>query len=131
MRRLRSGDRLALALRAWHTLLLLRSSVTTFDSTADDISHRASHCSINDPPVATMPRHKKYDWSDKRDLCYRLYAEEEKSLPQIQEYFAQALGVAENLIPSYVLSFRLLIVRRTVCAPLIWTFVGQARMNEE
>lgn len=51
-----------------------------------------------------MPRNKKYDWSDKRDLCHRLYAEEEKSLPQIQEYFAQALGVAEDRIPSYVLS---------------------------
>lgn len=124
LRRLRSGDRLAL--RAWHTLLLRPSSVTTFASTADDISHRASRCSINDPPVATMPRSKKYDWSDKRDLCYRLYAEEEKSLPQIQEYFAQALGVAENQIPSYVLSFHPPYCMR----PVVWTFVGQARMNK-
>ena len=50
-----------------------------------------------------MPRHKKYDWADKKDLCYRLWVEEEKSLPQVQEYFAQALGVAEDCIPSYVL----------------------------
>jgi hypothetical protein len=49
-----------------------------------------------------MPRHKKYDWADKKDLCYRLWVEEEKSLPQVQEYFAQALGVAEDCIPSYV-----------------------------
>jgi hypothetical protein len=50
-----------------------------------------------------MPRHKKYDWADKKDLCYRLWVDQEKSLPQVQEYFAQALGVAEDCIPSYVL----------------------------
>jgi hypothetical protein len=55
---------------------------------------------IDDPPAATMPRQKKYDWSDKKDVCYRLWVEEEKSLPQVQEYFAQALGVAEGCIPS-------------------------------
>ena len=52
-----------------------------------------------------MPRHKKYDWADKKDLCYRLWVDEEKSLPQVQEYFAQALGVAEDCIPSCVLPF--------------------------
>lgn len=57
---------------------------------------------IDDPPAATMPRHKKYDWADKKDICYRLWVEEEKSLPQVQEYFSQALGVAEDCIPSYV-----------------------------
>jgi hypothetical protein len=61
---------------------------------------------IDDPPAATMPRHKKYDWADKKDLCYRLWVEEEKSLPQVQEYFSQALGVAEDCIPSYVLPCR-------------------------
>jgi hypothetical protein len=60
---------------------------------------------FDDPPAATMPRHKKYDWADKKDLCYRLWVDEEKSLPQVQEYFAQALGVAEDCIPSYVLPF--------------------------
>ena len=51
---------------------------------------------IDDPPAATMPRHKKYDWADKKDICYRLWVEEEKSLPQVQEYFSQALGVADR-----------------------------------
>lgn len=49
-----------------------------------------------------MPRNKKYDWADKKDICYRLWVEEEKSLPQVQEYFSQALGVTDDCIPSYV-----------------------------
>jgi hypothetical protein len=51
---------------------------------------------------SNMPPHKKYDWSDKRDLCYRLYVEEERTLPELKEYFSQALGVAADSIPSYV-----------------------------
>jgi hypothetical protein len=50
-----------------------------------------------------MPAHKRYDWSDKRDLCYRLWVEEERTLPEIMGYFSQALGVAADSIPSYVL----------------------------
>jgi len=53
-----------------------------------------------------MPPHKKYDWSDKRDLCYRLYVEEERTLPELKEYFSQALGVAADSIPSYVCPYR-------------------------
>jgi len=49
-----------------------------------------------------MPRNKKYDWADKKDICYRLWVEEEKSLPQVQEYFSKALGVTDECIPSYV-----------------------------
>lgn len=49
-----------------------------------------------------MPAHKKYDWSDKRDICHRLWVEEERTLPEIMEYFSQALGVAADSIPSYV-----------------------------
>jgi hypothetical protein len=63
-----------------------------------------------------MPR-KKYDWSDKRDICHRLYVEEEKSLPQVKEYFSQALGVAAESVPSYVQSTAL-IVHRTAHAPI-------------
>jgi hypothetical protein len=59
-----------------------------------------------------MARNKKYDWSDKRDICYKLYIEEEKTLPELKEYFIQALGVAKESIPSYVLTTT--IVRRTV-----------------
>ena len=50
-----------------------------------------------------MPPHKKYDWSDKRDICYRLWVEESRTLPEIMDYFSQALGVAAESIPSCVL----------------------------
>jgi hypothetical protein len=62
-----------------------------------------------------MPRNKKYDWSDKRDICHKLYVEEEKSLPEVKEYFSQALGVAPESIPSYV---QLLLSSTVVRTPL-------------
>lgn len=61
-----------------------------------------------------MPRNKKYDWSDKRDLCHRLYIEEERSLPEIKDYFLQALGVAADSIPSYVLPLSSTVPRTTL-----------------
>ena len=69
----------------------------------------------HDPPVlgprTNMPPHKKYDWSDKRDLCYQLYVEEERTLPELKEYFSQALGVAADSIPSYVLPLSSTVLR--------------------
>lgn len=61
-----------------------------------------------------MPRAKKYDWSDKRDLCYRLFIEEKKTLPELKDYFAQALGVAADSIPSYVLTLSSTVMRTTL-----------------
>jgi len=58
-----------------------------------------------------MPKHKKYDWSDKRDICYRLWVEEERTMPEMKQYFSQALGVAEDSIPSYVLSLSSTVLR--------------------
>jgi hypothetical protein len=63
---------------------------------------------------ANMPPHKKYDWSDKREICYRLWVEEERSLPEIMEYFSQALGVAADSIPSYVLPLWSTVPRTTL-----------------
>ena len=61
-----------------------------------------------------MPPHKKYDWSDKRDICYRLWVEEERTMPELMEYFAQALGVATDSIPSYVLPLWSTVPRTTL-----------------
>lgn len=61
-----------------------------------------------------MPKHKKYDWSDKRDICYRLWVEEERTMPELMEYFAQALGVAADSIPSYVVSLWSTVLRTTL-----------------
>lgn len=49
-----------------------------------------------------MPRNKKYDWSDKKDACYKLYVEEQRSMREILAYFSEALGVPEENLPSYV-----------------------------
>lgn len=44
-------------------------------------------------------RPPKYDWSDKKDLCYRLYVEEKKSGAEIAQYFAERLNVAPEDLP--------------------------------
>ncbi len=45
---------------------------------------------------------KKYDWTDKRDICYNVYVEQGKSLRELKEYLCDALGVAQEDLPSYV-----------------------------
>lgn len=71
-----------------------------------------------------MPRHKKYDWSDKKDICYQLWVEEERTLPEIMEYFSQALGVAPDSIPSYVLLLWSTVLRTTLSHVNIWISVS-------
>ena len=38
-----------------------------------------------------------YDWDDKRDICYRLYVEEKKSLEDVVDYFRDKL----QFVPRY------------------------------
>ncbi|KAK3115683.1 hypothetical protein LTR53_004746 [Teratosphaeriaceae sp. CCFEE 6253] len=45
-------------------------------------------------------RASKYDWDDKKDICYQLYVEEKKTPGQIVKYFAEHFGVPESEIPS-------------------------------
>ncbi|KAF2765199.1 hypothetical protein EJ03DRAFT_217875 [Teratosphaeria nubilosa] len=45
-------------------------------------------------------RPPKYDWDDKKDICYQLYVEQKKSPPEIVRYFANHFGVPESEIPS-------------------------------
>ncbi|KAK3723176.1 hypothetical protein LTR37_001899 [Vermiconidia calcicola] len=47
-----------------------------------------------------MPRPQKYDWDDKKDLCYKLYVEEKLSAPKIVAYFATRLNVPESDLPT-------------------------------
>ncbi|EME46577.1 hypothetical protein DOTSEDRAFT_107974, partial [Dothistroma septosporum NZE10] len=47
-----------------------------------------------------------YDWDDKRDICYRLYVEEKKSVPEIIDYFAQHFNVPLSELPSRKSFFR-------------------------
>ncbi|QIW98300.1 hypothetical protein AMS68_003818 [Peltaster fructicola] len=45
-------------------------------------------------------RPAKHDWSDKRDLCYKLYVDEHKQIKEIIDYFTTALGVDVSEVPS-------------------------------
>lgn len=49
-----------------------------------------------------MPRPKKYDWSDKKDICHRLYVEEKRPTREVVKYFSEALGVAKEDLPPQV-----------------------------
>lgn len=50
-------------------------------------------------PSRRVGRPPKYDWSDKKELCYRLYVEEKKSGAEIAQYFAERLNVAPEDLP--------------------------------
>ncbi|KAK3116939.1 hypothetical protein LTR53_002162 [Teratosphaeriaceae sp. CCFEE 6253] len=41
-------------------------------------------------------RASKYDWDDKKDICYQLYVEEKKTPGQIVKYFAEHFGFQEK-----------------------------------
>lgn len=45
-------------------------------------------------------RPPKYDWSDKKDLCYRLYVEEQRPLREIVDIFATQFGINQEAVPS-------------------------------
>jgi hypothetical protein len=46
-----------------------------------------------------MGRPPKYDWSDKRDICHKLYIDEQKSITQISQYFQDHFNVTAADLP--------------------------------
>lgn len=52
-------------------------------------------------PTKRVGRPPKYDWSDKKDICYKLYVEESKSAAEIQKYFSQNFNLALSDLPWY------------------------------
>ncbi|CAK3760277.1 Hypothetical predicted protein [Lecanosticta acicola] len=44
-------------------------------------------------------RPPKYDWDDKRDICYKLWVDEHKSAAQIAAYFAERFNVHPSELP--------------------------------
>ena len=49
---------------------------------------------------AIMPRPKKYDWDDKRDICWKLYVERDYSAGQIVQYFADHFNIPISELPG-------------------------------
>ena len=47
-----------------------------------------------------MGRHPKYDWSDKQDVCYKLYVEQKLPVAQVIEYFANHFKVPPSELPA-------------------------------
>ncbi|KAK5113948.1 hypothetical protein LTR62_003071 [Meristemomyces frigidus] len=47
-----------------------------------------------------MGRPPKYDWEDKKDICYQLFVEERKTPREIAEYFANHFNVPKDQIPT-------------------------------
>ena len=47
-----------------------------------------------------MGRTPKYDWSDKRDICHKLYVEQKLPCPKIVEYFADHFKLPESELPA-------------------------------
>ncbi|EMC98573.1 hypothetical protein BAUCODRAFT_21966 [Baudoinia panamericana UAMH 10762] len=45
-------------------------------------------------------KYKKYDWDDKKDICYKLYVEGKKTPRDIVKYFANHFSVPESELPS-------------------------------
>jgi len=41
----------------------------------------------------------KYDWDDKRDVCYQLFVEQKKTPKEIVTYFADHFCVPESELP--------------------------------
>lgn len=60
---------------------------------------------MEDPP-RKPGRPPKYDWDDKRDICYQLYVVEKKSVPQIIDHFAKLFDVPVSELPSHKSFFR-------------------------
>lgn len=46
-----------------------------------------------------MGRPQKYDWDDKKDICYQLFVEQKKSVKDVVKYFAEHFGCAESELP--------------------------------
>ena len=47
-----------------------------------------------------MPRPQKYDWDDKRDICYKLYVEEKLSGQEVVRHFAKHFNLPESELPT-------------------------------
>ena len=47
-----------------------------------------------------MGRRPKYDWTDKRDVCHKLYVEQKLPVSQVIEYFANHFKVPESELPA-------------------------------
>ncbi|KAK4504076.1 hypothetical protein PRZ48_004991 [Zasmidium cellare] len=54
---------------------------------------------MDETPKRRVGRPSKYDWGDKRDICYKLYVEEKKSAQDIAKYFADRFNVSEDELP--------------------------------
>ncbi|KAF7192726.1 hypothetical protein HII31_05952 [Pseudocercospora fuligena] len=50
-------------------------------------------------PTRRVGRPPKYDWADKKDICYRLYVTEQKSAAEIAKYFAETFKTDPSDIP--------------------------------
>ncbi|KXT16797.1 hypothetical protein AC579_5479 [Pseudocercospora musae] len=50
-------------------------------------------------PTRRVGRPPKYDWADKKDICYRLYVTEQKSAAEIAKYFADTFKTDPSDIP--------------------------------
>lgn len=61
------------------------------------------HASSTDvePAKRRVGRPPKYDWTDKKDICWKLYVDEHKSASEIQKYFSQHFDIAISDLPWY------------------------------
>ncbi|KXT05217.1 hypothetical protein AC578_8353 [Pseudocercospora eumusae] len=50
-------------------------------------------------PTRRVGRPYKYDWDDKKDICYRLYVTEQKSVAEIAKYFIGRFKTSPSDIP--------------------------------
>ncbi|KAM3424905.1 hypothetical protein BST61_g6879 [Cercospora zeina] len=52
-----------------------------------------------EPPKRRAGRPPKYDWTDKKDICWKLYVDEHKSASDIQKHFSQHFNIAIRDLP--------------------------------
>ncbi|CAK1357715.1 unnamed protein product [Cercospora beticola] len=52
-----------------------------------------------EPAKRRVGRPPKYDWADKKDICWKLYVDEHKSASEIQKYFSQHFDIAISDLP--------------------------------
>jgi len=59
-----------------------------------------------------MPRPKKHDFSDKKEICYRLYVEEKRPMRELLKYFKEQFSIPLEMLPKYV--YARVVYRNTV-----------------
>ncbi|KAF2216109.1 hypothetical protein CERZMDRAFT_34564, partial [Cercospora zeae-maydis SCOH1-5] len=52
-----------------------------------------------EPSKRRVGRPPKYDWTDKKDICWKLYVDEHKSASEIQKHFSQHFNIAISDLP--------------------------------